>query len=242
MVLLEIWISRAARGRWMRLSAALLLSAVVLFRYDPFPSPQTLIDGVADERGWYPEAWRQDRQEFGRTLKRCLGGTDARVAYLGTYAAAVYYSDLPYALETDAGLTDTALAHRPLSHRGRPGHEKPVGVDEMASRRINFLLLRPREKRSPIDQLTEITFGQRTAYIVTYDVALMEHLRQFSDVRFVDFPTYLDEVTPHLPYLPDEDFGKLYPFYRNFYFDVNDDPERAAIFDARQAMIGKGAR
>jgi len=239
-LLLECWLWRWTKSGPMRIAVALLLVGAVLARRDLYADPRAFLFGVAQEWSWYPDIWRQDREEFGRTLHRCLEGTDARLAFAGTYAAAAYYADLPYAFEYETGLTDTAIAHRPISARGRPGHEKRATLEDLVARNIQILLYLPRTNPSSLDPLATVQFGYRSAILVMYDRALMQHLEQFDDVSFVNIPDYLDLHTPEITALPDSTFLELDRFFRAFYFDHNPDSMRVAPFDARLATIAGG--
>lgn len=62
---------------------------------------------------------------------------------------------------------------------------------------------------------------------------LMERLKRFDDVAFIDLPQYLDQYLRRIDEIPTEQVMSDYAFLRRFYFDVNDDREREEKFLAR---------
>ena len=72
------------------------------------------IEGITEERYWYPHSIVEQAQRQGKELKDVLEGTDARIVILGMQAMLAYYGEFPYTLEGMNGLTDSELAHRKI--------------------------------------------------------------------------------------------------------------------------------
>ena len=81
-------------------------------------APRKITNGITDERSWAPvfALWYAEGLAFGRHLP---AGTVIATDAVGAFG---YGSGLPI-IDT-LGLTDTTVAHQPLSARSRPGHEK----------------------------------------------------------------------------------------------------------------------
>ena len=219
-------LTRSGRTRLL-LAAVVLLS--VLFRWDQFPNGGVQY-GIADEIFYYPAEKIDDNQQTGLQLKEYLAGTEARVAYYGAHAMFVYYSEVPLAIESDAGLTDEYIAHLPLNRRGRVGHEKKAPMQYLYEREVNFWFKTTLPSRSAWDKLRKITFGDYEAYVFIYKKELMDKLKERDEVSFVDFPAFLDNYTGRMPDLDDSRVRRDYSFFKMYYFDHNEDREREKPF------------
>jgi hypothetical protein len=71
---------------------------------------------------------------------------------------------------------------------------------------------------------------------VTYDRALMRHLRGQPDVKFLDAEAWLDQVIPTLGALPQAEVERLWKELGPYYFDCNDDRQRETPFRARLGL------
>jgi len=94
---------------------------------------------ISDERNWYPlgHLWPDVAVDspFGSRadlLNKIIARgerpvvADRNIGYVG------YSTNLP--VVDILGLTDHAVAHMPLAHRGRPGHEKVASAEYLRSR------------------------------------------------------------------------------------------------------------
>ena len=176
----------------------------------------------------------------GSLMKNYLAGTDTKVAFLGLFACYVYYAEVPTAIEVATGLTDEFIAHQPITERGRPGHEKKPPKDYLLKRGVNFIFRGKVPMYSFSDSLKVVKFGNFDSYMLTYDAKLMNHLKQFKDVSFVDFPVWLDIYIPHLPEIPEATLVKEYHTFRDYYFNHNTDPEREQPFLDRLTKMSPG--
>lgn len=225
-LLFESTLLKIFRRSRPRLIIAFIILASLVLRWNQFETPLATVRGIADEPAHYPEFAIEAAQADGGRIKRNIDGTEAKFGFYGGKAMLMYYSEVPVAIESDAGLTDEYIAHLPITERGRPGHEKDAPREYLADRRINFLFINRFSSRGPSDDIRWIYFDKVPAYIIAYDNKIMEHLKQFPEIRFVDFPKFLDDYIKRVDSAPelrepfDVDFFKLY------YFDFNDDPER----------------
>jgi hypothetical protein len=185
--------------------------------------------GIVDEHSFYPPADVAARRERARVVAACLESTDAAFLVLGAQAMLAYFGRFPVALEMH-GLTDRTIARLPLGDRGRPGHERRPPLEYLLERRVRFLILQPgSEPRRPY---ARIRFGELVGEIVTYDRALMEHVRRCADVEFVEFPAYLDDYLQRAQAMPPGALARDLEAFRVYYFDHNPDPERLARLEA----------
>jgi hypothetical protein len=200
---------------------------------------------VGEERDHYPSWYIESYRILGGRLREIFAGRDLRVVIGGAQALLAYYGAFPYALEIH-GLTDEAIAHRPVVRRGRPGHEKQLSFDDAYLRQQGIDLLvggleYPRIPNDPpgMAELRKFSFyaenvpyrdqpvsGFAPAVLITYDPALLEPLVGREDVRFTHFPTFLDS---YIAALAQHDVARIRADLRAFdgyYFDHADDPAR----------------
>ncbi|HSN28292.1 MAG TPA: hypothetical protein VLT45_18530, partial [Kofleriaceae bacterium] len=119
---------------WLFLTVASIAALWLL----PMP-PHDNTHGVVDERHWYAvRPWAHDSDTEGAALERTLHGLPVVVAFEGAGARRIYRSDVPTAIECATGLTDAYIAHLPLHHRGRVGHEKHVPPEYLLARGVDF--------------------------------------------------------------------------------------------------------
>lgn len=222
------WLILAKHTRW-HLLGAFVLVALVLLRFDPFTDRQ-IIDGIADERRVYPRSMLEQNRHTGEFLKRVFAGTDARIGYYGTHAVLAYYSEAPYAIECETGLTDTVLAHQRSTERGRVGHEKTAPLWYLLDRKVNFLFKSYLPDQYISDRIRLIQFGDYQAYILTFQNALMDHLARFDDVSFRDARGIIDAYIRNIDDIGEDAVKNDYGLFKMYYFDLNDDPEREKHF------------
>ncbi len=189
------------------------------------------IDGVVEERSWYPTVALTEASRQGEVLRGLFADTDTRVVFYGTQAMLMYYGDVPYALEGHVGLTDHELARLDNVPGSRVGHGKKATLEYLRQRNIDLALDFRIEMPTP--QLTRITLGEGMGgRIMTYRREIMRVLAE-RGARFVDFEAFLDQYIAHLDQMPDDKVAREYAQYKAYYFDHNDDPAREAPFLAR---------
>ncbi len=188
--LLEELCRRLGSPFWTAVACGVIIVATAL-RWDQFANwNYDVISKIVDEHQLYTEGHLQRARIEGERLKKYFEGYGVRVAFMGTMARLVYYSDIPYAIEATTGLTDAYIAHLPLAERGRPGHEKTAPWEYLVKRKVNFLF---RDFHQPDTTANNyINFGGFPAQIVTYDDTLMQHLATFPEIKFVRLHEYPD--------------------------------------------------
>jgi len=192
--------------------------------------------GVVEERNWYPPEWVQEAQRWGKVVSTAAEGTELRLAFHGTQAMLAYYSRASYALEAHVGLTDRELARMAPKEGMRLGHGVKADLPFLRSRAIDVRLDFRLEQ--PVTHLTAIDFGKGvTGRILTYRREVLDVLAS-RGVKFVDFPAFLDDYLAQVEEMPVEKVRSEYASFQSYYFQHNDDPARAAAFEARLEREG----
>jgi hypothetical protein len=223
--LLEIYAAARSRNNISIILAAIIIVASVFLRWNQFTSKKIWIDGIADEPKQYSSQMVEKARIDGANLKKYLENLDVTVGFYGTKAMVIYYSDLPTAIECNAGLTDIFIAHQPLTKRGRIGHEKPAPQEYLLIRKINFLIGGTKPK-----QMKTISFDGTPAQIFIYENRVMNALKVYPGVQFTDFPAYLDQYISRIDMMPPQQVYDDFDSFKNYYFDVNDDSARLEAF------------
>ncbi len=197
-----------------------------------FTSPDDVgVSGVVEERNWYPSEWVEEARRWGGVVAVAAEGTDLRLAFHGTQAMLAYYTHVPYALEAHVGLTDRELARMAPQEGMRLGHGVKADLPFLRSRGIDVRLDFRLEQ--PVTHLTSIDFGKGvTGRILTYRREVLDVLAS-RGVKFVDFPSFLDEYLAEINDMPEEKVRSEYASFQSYYFRHNDDPARTAAFEAR---------
>ncbi|GEM_PF-529763 len=240
--LLLIALERALRGLPGR--AGLGVGSGVLVGLALASPPSELLaleglDGVVEERSWYPPEAPVEAARQGAIVREMLAGTRARVVFYGTQAMLMYYGDVPSALEGHVGLTDHALARLDNVPGTRLGHGKKATLEYLRERQVDLVL--DFRLDIPTPKLTRIDLGGGVGG------RLMIYRRELTRVladrgaRFVDFEAFLDRYIAQMPAMPDDKVAREYPQYKAYYFDHNDDPRRHAPFLARLGLAPEEA-
>jgi hypothetical protein len=128
-----------------------------------------------------PEKCRAQRRK-GEELKRLFHGLPVRVAFSGSEARIVYYSEVPVAIECSTGLTDRFIARRSLASRSRVGHEKrPTTTYLLDVRRVQLSLHPELARELMLDDCAltiPIRFETVRAGVLRWDPSLMLELRR----------------------------------------------------------------
>jgi len=190
--------------------------------------------GVLDEHFYYTRAYLiADDRRAGELMRPVFDGLDATVLLRGQ-ACFGYYANFRTLIE-GVGLTDATLAHRPLEHRGRIGHEKPAPYDYLVERHVNFMFNRTPYKDDDYRLIQILLPGNVpvAGEIITWDNQLMLQLvlRLGDRLRCMSFLAYLDRyIAEELPTKSPEELAQDYADFKAFYFDANGDPGREARF------------
>jgi hypothetical protein len=208
---------------------------------------------VVEERDHYPHWYVEAYQILGETLTRRCHGVDLRVAIGGGQAMLGYFGRFSHVLEIH-GLTDTFIAHREISTRGRLGHEKELPLDHEYYRERGIHLIvgaytqhavpgdspRMAEARRFEFWADDVPFypdGERhsgfaQATMLIYDAEWMNRLVGRPGVRFTPFPEFLDHYLPTMGGLGQDAVRRDLAAFRRFYFDHVDDRVRLRMIEA----------
>ena len=229
------------RARWpdRAFGAILMVLAAGLTLARAYPHAELLPPsgrrGVVEERLNYTPQTTAAMRQAGFILRENFAGQDSRVVILGAQAVLAYYGGFTLAIEGCTGLTDEHIAHLPIAARHSVGHEKSIVAldpEYLERRRVQFSLhLDPAMYLR--DHWRHIAFGPVYGVIVTWDRAMMRHLRTRPDVTFLDFERVLDDWIAGMPHRSDAEVRAQYAEWKRFYFDHNDDPAHEAPFLAR---------
>jgi arabinofuranosyltransferase len=159
-----------------------------------------------------------------------------------------YYTRLP--LVDIRGLTDPVVARMPLQKRTRPGHEKMATSAHLIEREVDLLRHvtgQPHVTPKRFREATQVKFGGKTKsglrpggrwktrwWIPQYDAELWDRIAaEAPEVSFVHFPTWLDRwLQQEAPRRSKKQLQADLLWFRAYYFDRNDDPERLALVEA----------
>jgi hypothetical protein len=226
----------ATRARWEWIVAGAAAAGVVL---TPYPLPRdrfASVQGIVYEPHYYTRAATEQARREGLGLRRYFEDLPVTVAFFGGEARLVYYARPRVAIECVTGLTDRAIARQPLAQRTRIGHEKLASVDYLlGERNAHLAFFRNARSVLRLDEeipLVDIDLGGVRGWVLTWDAALMDSLRERGAV-IQDFPTELDGLlaaaSPEHAMLDWFRYDKLH----RFYFRSVDDPEREALLRRR---------
>jgi hypothetical protein len=209
---------------------------------------------LTDETSYYPIAeWSPmviDHANYrvGIALGRIQAGLEGKhvsepIIATGAIGLLGYYSHMP--LIDRLGLTDATVAHQEIKKRGRPGHEKWAEPDYIRERGVHFI--RGGGYPSWFRTYGTIRWGSavggRRWYILKYDRELMNAIREVDpDVYFYDFEVYIDRYIARLPTTPVKKVRKEWDWFKKYYFDHNNDPERRAAFTTYFQWIREGRK
>lgn len=192
-----------------------------------------LLDDVADER-WYYTALRPIEAEIegGQALHDAFEGVNARLLIRGAQACLGYYANFNYIQEYH-GLTDTAIAHSPITSRGRIGHEKKASYEYLQNKGIHFIFNNAFSDDAYKFGELKLPFYIAQVEMITYDNVIMDQLKQRlgDSFTFTDFRTYLDNyIMEKLTVVSKEQLKKDYADFYSYYFRHNNDKIRENKF------------
>jgi hypothetical protein len=226
--IIELLIIKICSIKWNLILTTFMIGSTIL-RNDMF-GDQLNVGYVVDEVRYYTTPFHEKEKTDGERLHKYFAGLPVRVAFGGSKLRLIYYVDPFFALEANAGLTDTVLAHQQLPNRGRPGHEKSASLSYLTDKRINFLFTPANQKPSSDIDITAIYFDSIASRIIGYDNSIMSAFDQFPDVRFIRFPRYLDNYISQMKAIPTQRVRQDYEFFKSYYFVHNADSLRENTF------------
>ena len=211
----------------------------------PYPARE---EGIGSEWAFYHGSREFFANVRGRTLKRFFDSLPVRILIFGAEARMAYRSDASYVPE-GGGLTDSFVAHQPLTERGWVGHEKLVtAAYAIEKKRIhlafheNYLGMIRFDELIPV---VPITLGKVSGFVLRWDAPVMAELKRRGAV-FPDYPAEIDHYIENAFRCPAEEVAADFTRFRRFYFEGNPDPEREALFrdviDRLGSRTGREAR
>lgn len=230
LLMISASIGLAFKVSWLRTVVGALLVFAIIFRNDLYHPPEKSIDGIAYERIHYPSELIKNARIEGNKIKSCLSGLDVSGAFYGKKAMLAYYSQIHRAIEAAASLTDEEFAHRPIQKRGRTGHEKRMPYKYLVERKVNFILGGTFQSHPDPNLPGVISFDGVTCHIVTYQREIMDHLKRRPEVKFIDFPLYLDNYIKGLDTVSVNQLERDMAFFQEYYFAHNKDTKRLSPF------------
>jgi hypothetical protein len=188
---------------------------------------------------WSPMVIDHANYRVGVILGKIEAGLDAQqipeehrpILASGAIGLIGYYSRMT--LIDRLGLTDAHVAHQEVKNRGRPGHEKWATSKYLKKRGVHFRRGGGYAKwfKAYGTMRWSTGTGGRHWWVLVYDRVMMNAIREaYPDVYFHDFEIYLDKYIARLPQTDPKKARREFNFFRSYYFDHNDDPERRGAF------------
>jgi hypothetical protein len=201
--------------------------------------------GIIDERYFRTvvDPINKDK-ERGELLEPYFRDLDVTVLLRGRCCLG-YYGKFKTCIEHH-GLTDNYIAHLPVEHRGRVGHEKQAPLKYMEDIEADFILWNKWPFADEVWYVREFRIRLPDAtvrgFFITYDRSLVKTLstRFGRSFEYVDFENFLDWVIE--TQLPEADYQLVlseHERFRDYYFSHNDDKAREAIFLRRLSELEK---
>jgi hypothetical protein len=233
----------AARRSTLRVGGCIMITAMVASAIGvQLIEPRKGRWKLTDESSYYPITdWSPiviDHANYrvGLILGRIHAGLEGQglsepVIATGAIGLLGYYSHMT--LIDRLGLTDATVAHQVIEKRGRPGHDKWADPEYIRKRGTHFI--RGGSYPSWFRTYATIRWGAGTGgrrwYILIYDRELMNAIREIEpEVYFYDFEIYIDRYIARLPYSNAKKVRKEWDFFKRYYFNHNEDPERREAF------------
>jgi len=207
-------------GRLLQTGILAFTVLAACFPYPIYPKEPHFIRGIANEPAFYSPPFIDARQAQARVAAQTLAGAPVRAVFEASMCMFGYYSDLPYLAESH-GLTQYSLAKKPLTTRGRVGHEKSVDDQWATENNIHFIFLYalPPVPRSEPRRVDEIYFGDALkAKIWIYSDAIMDRLRDNPAVGFVPIEQTLSSAGREIEQASYAEAHRVYEFLDRFYF------------------------
>jgi hypothetical protein len=201
-------------------------------------TPAFWVHGIANERSYYTNGLhRPATDRFSTAFILTFHDLPIRMATYGGEAKIAYDTRVPVAIDA---LTDRTIAHQPIGHRRRPGHEKFGSPEYLIGQRAAHLML-DNSVHQIIDLESYIPLWRihlapgADAILLHWDPAVMKEVRA-RGVQLDDFPSYLDEYLARLDSIPTARLREDLARFRHFYFDWVKDPGREQVLARRAEM------
>jgi hypothetical protein len=188
-VTIEYWVRgtlSTSRARWLVCAAGALLVAAIITRVEvvkPFQKKWH----IAAEHTWYqvvqlnPLKIRSRYFGIGQKLGKMFADSAYKppIAY-PCVGMVGYYSRLP--LVDTYGLVNRRVAHKVLKKRGRPGHEKRAGLEDVLAE--GAVLAHDRYGRKSLKKYLEVKMAGTSLYLLENQETLKAKLRGVKGIRW----------------------------------------------------------
>jgi len=125
------------------------------------------------------------------------------------------------------GITDPQFSRRTVEHRGCPGHEKYVSLQELVDRGVRLSLIPTELFDKSYQDLNNLVPPCGTIDLLVYDTHFVDDLREhLSDVALPDFPGFLDSYLAELKRKPRPEVAEDLKNFQFYYFNLHPDPAR----------------
>jgi arabinofuranosyltransferase len=212
---------------------------------------------IADERWFYYDHFEipelqlgtmEMYSEVGKYIEPFFRGLPVTVAIPGAMNMVAYYANFSSAINK-YGLTDSFIAHAPMSTRGHIGHEKRATEEYLVRRHVDFELQGVVSKLPDPLHVDGIAFEIPTlgfwqlARLVTYDSSTMDEIARRFEVANNDsrlplyqliIPQYIYKLLPGCPL---EQLEGAYANFQQFYFNRYPDTALSNRFEERIAEL-----
>ena len=203
-----------------------------------YPDYADRINGIANEREFYPEDYVETWRQRGAIASASLRGAPLNAMFQGGMCVFGYYSALPYLAEM-TGLTQYSLAKQPLAERGLVGHEKSADEAWLTGHEIHMIFLR---KTPPLladgrRRVDLIRFGRDlSAKIWIYSDSVMDRLRDDRNVDFVAIEDVLAQAEREIAETSYADAREILDFLERYYFRTAGS-QRQAVAKRLRALV-----
>ncbi len=208
-----------------------------------YPDYADRINGIANEREFYPEDYVKTWRQRGGIASASLRGAPLRAMFQGGMCVFGYYSALPYLAEM-TGLTQYSLAKQPLAERGLVGHEKSADDAWLTDHEIHMIFLKSTpplvfDGRRRVDL---VRFGRDlSAKIWIYSDAVMDRLRDDGNVDFVPIEDVLAQAEREIAEAPYAEAREILDFLERYYFRTAGSARQAVAERLRSLVESRNA-
>lgn len=163
-------------------------------------------------------------RRIGEELNPIFAGTKARVLNFGD-CCMCYYAGFDFVLE-NFGLTDSAIAHKPIKERvTMVGHEKEADWEYLQKRDIQICINGPDFSQRAFTKFTFVSSKNDTikADILRYDVDVMEAVKKNAGdkIQFIDPYNWYQDLIAQKDIIGIDSLKKAYELNSWYYFIPN---------------------
>lgn len=203
----------------------------LLFHYNPYRGTKyPSLHGITQENEIYRLKTVYQIKNFLLPYRETFSAANMKIAFGGSQALFAFYLNPALAVESATGLTDEWIAHRPISARGRVGHEKEAPIEYLRRRKIHLDIFGLKETPKRDYSKFQIPRFPYPFWIICYDRELFRFLKKTGKFHFQDFEEYLDVYIADIKNKSKSQIRKDYAEFQEYYFSINNDSEREDAF------------